>query len=398
MATLESSEPRAALASPPVRGAGDGMETEEAPKLEVTPGDPAPRRHRLPSPRKRPGPADSPGVVQLGQVPAEGALEVEAVRIRVPKAAITHHLSAASAKVPALGRHKGEAPAESTAAAPGKELSDVRNNLEKLEASERRLREDREGLANQLRVQTEVNRELKKLLVASVGDDLQYHFERLAREKNQLLLENEAVGRHVGQLSEQLERLSIQGDVWRSKFLASRVMADELAGARATLQRQTRDAQGALQDLLSEREHFRQEMAATHRLLEELLVSLQWGREPTYQPGPAPHSTAELAAANHGLARAISAHLLGNVGPGQPKKGPATAEFCSSPAEKMAETVLRHLDPVGRAGSPPHSPLPEPTPAALLATKNIGRFHPYTRYENITFNCCAHCRGDLLVL
>lgn len=67
-----------------------------------------------------------------------------------------------------------------------------------------------------------MNRELKKLLVASVGDDLQYHFERMAREKNQLILENEVLGRNLSQLSEQLERMSIQCDVWRSKFLASR--------------------------------------------------------------------------------------------------------------------------------------------------------------------------------
>lgn len=67
-----------------------------------------------------------------------------------------------------------------------------------------------------------MNRELKKLLVASVGDDLQYHFERLAREKNQLVLENEALGRSLGHTAEQLERMSIQCDVWRSKFLASR--------------------------------------------------------------------------------------------------------------------------------------------------------------------------------
>lgn len=69
---------------------------------------------------------------------------------------------------------------------------------------------------------SQVNRELKKLLVASVGDDLQYHFERLAREKNQLILENEALGRSLSHTTEQLERMSIQCDVWRSKFLASR--------------------------------------------------------------------------------------------------------------------------------------------------------------------------------
>ena len=73
-----------------------------------------------------------------------------------------------------------------------------------------------------------MNRELKKLLVASVGDDLQYHFERLAREKNQLILENEALGRNLGHTAEQLERMSIQCDVWRSKFLASRCVCARL--------------------------------------------------------------------------------------------------------------------------------------------------------------------------
>lgn len=68
----------------------------------------------------------------------------------------------------------------------------------------------------------QVNRELKKLLVASVGDDLQYHFERMSREKNQLILENEVLGRNLAHTAEQLERMSIQCDVWRSKFLASR--------------------------------------------------------------------------------------------------------------------------------------------------------------------------------
>lgn len=35
----------------------------------------------------------------------------------------------------------------------------------------------------------QVNQELKRLLVASVGDDLGFHYERLATEKAQLTLE-----------------------------------------------------------------------------------------------------------------------------------------------------------------------------------------------------------------
>ena len=150
-------------------------------------------------------------------------MEVEAVKILVPKAAITHNIPYKNAKVKSLGHHKGELLGQPEGVTePRKELSEVKNTLEKLKNSERRLLQDKEGLSNQLRVQSEVNRELKKLLVASVGDDLQYHFERVAREKNQVILENEALGRNIAQLSEQLERMSIQCDVWRSKFLASR--------------------------------------------------------------------------------------------------------------------------------------------------------------------------------
>lgn len=42
-------------------------------------------------------------------------------------------------------------------------------------------------------------------------------------------------------------------------------MADELTNSRAGLQRQNRDAQSAIRDLLSEREQFRQEMIATQK-------------------------------------------------------------------------------------------------------------------------------------
>lgn len=163
------------------------------------------------------------------------------------------------------------------------------------------------------------------------------------------------------------------------------------------------------------------------RSLEQLLVSLQWGRQQTYYPSAQPLSTGELAAANHKLADAINSHLLGNVsGSGGPKKSQnqnQNSELCNTPAEKMAEKVrrslkslleinssqlnnswfvvqvLRSLDPISCSeqevaaspSDPSHSPF-------LPGKKSIGRFHPYTRYENITFNCCERCSGELTVL
>lgn len=78
------------------------------------------------------------------------------------------------------------------------------------------------------------------------------------------------------------------------------------------------------------------------RSLEQLLVSLQWGRQQTYYPSAQPLSTGELAAANHKLAVAINSHLLGNTSSSISvvKSSTVTAELlCSTPAEKMAEKV-----------------------------------------------------------
>ncbi|XP_035396267.1 golgin-45 [Cygnus atratus] len=388
-------------ASSPIRGPGDGMETEQtAESVEASTGANTTNHLIHHSPQKKTVSSLSPGVLQLGKIHADKSVEIEAIRILVPKAAITHVVPTKNAKVAKSVGHKGDTFHQLDGTVdPKKEQTELKNALEKLKNSEKRLLQDKEGLSNQLRIQTEVNRELKKLLVASVGDDLQYHFERMAREKNQLILENEVLGRNMSQLSEQLERMSIQCDVWRSKFLASRVMADELTNTRAILQRQTRDAQSAIQDLLSERDQFRQEMIETQKLLEELMVSLQWGRQQTYYPSAQPYTTTELATVNCKLAKAVSSHLLGNVGTSSPKKTSTAVEFCNTPAEKMAERVLRVLDPAACTETSAEASFSETSPPSFLSTKkNIGRFHPYTRYEDITFNCCNHCQGELIAL
>ncbi|XP_018412789.1 PREDICTED: golgin-45 [Nanorana parkeri] len=381
--------------SPPIRGTGDGMETL-VPLKAVEPITQHSKVAHSPKRKTSPSPTLCPGVLQLGRMHIDQSVEIEAFRIVVPKAAITHTVLTKQAK--AQDGHSKVDTADCVID-PWKQLAEMKSALEKLKNAERRLLQDKEGLSNQLRVQTEVNRELKKLLVASVGDDLQYHFERTAREKNQLILENEALARNTAQLSEQLERMSIQCDVWRSKFLASRVMADELTNIRANLQRQNREARSALRDLLSEREQFRQEMSETKKVLEELLISLQWGRQQTYYPIAQPYTTTELVAANQKLAVAVKSHLIGNTGSESAKQTSQAVEFCNTPAEKMAEMILKSLDPMlCTEASVDISFSESSSPSFLAAKKSIGRFHPYTRYENITFNCCNHCHGELIAL
>lgn len=133
------------------------METEEPPKSEITSGIQPIKHHIRQSPRKKAVTSESPGVLQLGKILTEKAVEVEAVRILVPKAAITHVVPDKNAKVKSLGHHKGEFLGQSEGGVEArKERSEVKNILEKLKNSERRLLQDKEGLSNQLRVQTEV--------------------------------------------------------------------------------------------------------------------------------------------------------------------------------------------------------------------------------------------------
>lgn len=151
-------------ATVPIRGPGDGMETKkppatlevitdasppflsEAPLLKVacpkhSPKSPHVTAHATPQPL---------GVLHLGKVNREACTEVEAVRIIVPRAAIIRSARAG----PTEGKGEAGQQAEEQGSPPL--VEDWRGQLEKLQNSERRLLQDKEGLSNQLHVQTEV--------------------------------------------------------------------------------------------------------------------------------------------------------------------------------------------------------------------------------------------------
>lgn len=150
----------------PVRGPGDGMETEKplatleintdtkpsspsaVPLLKVaspkiSPKSSHPTHHVAPQPL---------GVLHLGKVSREACTEVEAVRIVVPRAAI----SRSNRKKPTEGKGESGQQTEEQSSPPLPMVEDWKGQLEKLQNSERRLLQDKEGLFNQLRVQTEV--------------------------------------------------------------------------------------------------------------------------------------------------------------------------------------------------------------------------------------------------
>lgn len=93
-------------------------------------------------------------------------------------------------------------------------------------ASERKLAEmkkERDSFEAQLKFQVQVNSELKNLLVAAVGEDLQTHVNVLTEDKLHLARALLSSAHNITTHTEQIEYLANQSEVWRSKFLASRL-------------------------------------------------------------------------------------------------------------------------------------------------------------------------------
>lgn len=159
-----------------IRGPGDGMETYKPAVAPESPVDSPLVKIVTPkhSPRSPAASPQSPGVLHLGKVTREACTEVEAVRILVPRAAISRS-SRAGLSAEGKGEDKGS-PQHTDERPPSPEPLDYRSAIEKLQNSERRLLQDREGLSNQLRVQTEVPPPPPSVLyfvcIASSGTDV----------------------------------------------------------------------------------------------------------------------------------------------------------------------------------------------------------------------------------
>lgn len=114
-------------------------------------------------------------------------------------------------------------------------LSDFDTEIEKLKRQVAEYKEGKEYYQNELKFQVQVNSELKNLLVAAVGEDIQTKVNLLTEDKVQLAKALLDTAQNLSSHTEQIEYLAGQSEVWRSKFLASSLMVEELARWKASL-------------------------------------------------------------------------------------------------------------------------------------------------------------------
>ncbi|XP_038050424.1 golgin-45-like [Patiria miniata] len=288
-----------------------------------------------------------------------------------------------------------------------KENEKLKEQLSKLEVEMRGLKDEKAEMVSEAAVQNQVNKDLKKLLVASMGADLQAQLEHLSTERAQLGQDLENTIATLAEERETLERVNIQCDVWRSKFLGSRLQVDEAVSSRTRLDMVLQEACFALRKILEERDEIRSHMMHTQRLLHYLSNALQRSHSLS-EEAKTSSNVLTLALLNEQVSSMISKHLLGDVGHSQPK---TTSQFDFvewTSAEMLAKDILLNREPALKLERmhtlpssasttyiPPSSPSLPAASGPVAKTNVAQRFHPQTKYENLTINCCKYCTGDI---
>ena len=109
-------------------------------------------------------------------------------------------------------------------------------------------------MKSRISVLMEVNKELKRLLIASIGSDFQRHLEQIVHEKAELSCKLDTSLEQLTSSEEEVDDVSIKCDIWRSKFLASCLIIDELTQRKAEVYLKCKESEQALQYMIQERE------------------------------------------------------------------------------------------------------------------------------------------------
>lgn len=290
------------------------------------------------------------------------------------------------------GTSLGQSSESQSDSSPGSQLTRGCSCSEKI----KHLEEEKQLLKNQLEVQLQVNQELKKLLVASVGDDLQHRVERLTRDKALLSQEIGDYSKKMCEDYEYLDKISIQADMWRSKYLACRVMADELASSKAFYTSQFQECQMAIQKLLNDRHQLRTNLYDTYRGLTQI--------QDAFDPlGSQTHgtrlltskNTLDLARTNQHLVETIKYRLLPShvTSAINSKMEPDWHDYLTQAESHAQELLSREMRPEDfRCLVPARSYLSAP------GGLSVDRFHPFTRFDNLTLSVCCKCKGDIYIV
>ncbi|KAF5289190.1 hypothetical protein FQR65_LT00076 [Abscondita terminalis] len=257
------------------------------------------------------------------------------------------------------------------------------SEVKAFETDIKNLRETNAHLENQVKFQTQVNSELKTLLVAAVGEDLETRVQHLTEDKLQLARALLNSAHHLTSHQEQTEWLSGQCEVWRSKFLASSLMVEELARWKSALSNKVNELQEHVSHLIDERKEVRNNLLQCHNNL--VNSNLYLANE---VPSLRSTNILDLSVLNQDLSCTLKNSLI---------RGGTT--FYKSliddknlerrtPAETEALQCLNN--PVVMVNKPDLL-----CNALVGAAMSVGGGQMFLQHPSFQATCCAHCKGEV---
>merc|ERR1719481_1597623 len=245
----------------------------------------------------------------------------------------------------------------------------------------------------QLKIQTKVNEEIKRLLVASVGEDIEARVEFLTQEKARLAADVLEYNNRIAIDWERKEELGVEKDVWRSKFLASTVIVDELTRTKQNVVQRVEDLEHSSRKLLMERSNLKQNLCGTQQKLNKLSLSFD------------PTLAGSLKTTDHGLdslqlseqllrsVDTLSTRLLGEAGAKSPMEAfPAVHVSSDSPAEAELKRLLsRPLKTDGKVPDQASLILAKDARPHLLKLEDMAA----SPHGDNQFETCSHCSGSV---
>uniref|UniRef100_A0A0R3RZI6 Golgin subfamily A member 4-like n=1 Tax=Elaeophora elaphi TaxID=1147741 RepID=A0A0R3RZI6_9BILA len=117
----------------------------------------------------------------------------------------------------------------------GKESSPLSGNVEVGKEGNADNLEELKRLRKDLELERQLTQELKRILVATMGDDLTCHVKSLSEDKVRLAHMMTKFEAQISHDHDRAEDLAILADMWRCKFLAMSIRADEMRSQRCRL-------------------------------------------------------------------------------------------------------------------------------------------------------------------
>ncbi|XP_056634552.1 golgin-45 [Diorhabda sublineata] len=252
---------------------------------------------------------------------------------------------------------------------------------EQYEVDLQNLRSSNTLLENQLKFQAQVNSELKTLLVAAVGEDLENRVQHLTEDKLSLARALLNSANHLTSHQEQTEWLSGQCEVWRSKFLASSLMVEELAKWKSALSNRTNELLEVIKTLLTERKKIHSQLAELMNNLDD--INKHICKENYQQPVLKYGNILEVTNVCLELTKILST----NLGAKTNERMAMLNNLQPTVAEKTAERLLNN--PISISNKPDLL-----CNAVIGAASSLGNEQMFLQYPSL-HSCCSHCTGEL---